>query len=260
MKSIKKSMSYKGVSFELSFDVNKIIDEIKAKYRAAFFTLKAMVRSRERYIRRIHDAIRNRDHQMRMFTVSATIYEKAFKAYKLKPFEYDVLNYMYDVEHTNQERISNYVQSTGGREIKWWTPKRLVKLGYAMESDRDGYYYISDKGKQIIESIVAAIRQDMKYYFNNRMRKKNISNFVLKDRPLGEKKYSEEEIDRRRKQYIIFMQPYWDMGRKKIPADPFIRYSMLRKWMEDKQAKGEYVDPVYDRYIVNVQAKMAKTK
>ena len=260
MKVARKTLSYKGINFELNVDINKLVSDMKEKYRSAFAILKNMVRSRERYIRRLHKTIKNRDHQMRMFTICVNIYEKATKLYKLKSVEFDVLAYMYDINHTNLDRIQAYVSAAGSKNVRPHTINRLVRMGYILKSERQYHFYISDKGRQVVENVSAAIYQDTRYYFSNRISKRNWGAYVEKERAFGESKYSEEEIHRRRKQYVVFMQPYWDMGKKKLPADPFIRYSVLRKWMDDKKKAGEYVDPIYDKYLVNIQAKMAETK
>lgn len=259
MKVAKKTLSYKGINFELNIDVNKLIGDMKERYMAAFAALKSMVKSRERYIKRLHKAIKNRDHQMRMFTVCSSIYEKASKIYNIRIQDFDILSYMYDIEHTNLDRISNYVSSLGSNKVGGWSILRLTRRGYILKSERDGYYYISDSGKQVVESVSTAIQQDMKYYFANKMSKRNTGKQTVKERPLGESKYTEEEIHRRREQYKIFMQPYWDMGKKRLPSDPFIRYSILKKWISDKESAGEKVNPIYNKYMINIQSKMAET-
>jgi hypothetical protein len=260
MKSVKKTISYKGINFELNVDINKLIDDTKEKYREIFSTLKNMVRSRERYIKRLHKTIKNRDHQMRFFTICANIYEKASKIYKMKVSDFDVMAYMYDIDHASFERINNYVVASGSKKVSAWTMSRLERLGYILKSEKAGYYYISDNGKQIVEKVTAAISQDTKYYFKNRISKRNTGSSSNKDRPFGESKYSEDELHRRSAQYKVFMKPYWDFGKKRLPADPFIRYSILRKWMEEKEKNGEEIDPVYNKYILNIQSKMAETK
>jgi hypothetical protein len=260
MKVAKKIMSYKGINFELNIDVNKLIGDMKEKYVAAFTTLKNMVRSRERYIKRLHKTIKNRDHQIRALTICANIYQKAAKIYKLQISDFDVLAYMYDIEHTNFDRINNYIVAAGCKKIRKWTMLRLEKLGYILNSEKEGYYYISDSGKQIVEKVSSAIQHDMKYYLSNRISKRNVSRFASKEKAFGESKYSEDELYRRSAQYKVFMKPYWDFGKKRLPADPFIRYSILRKWMEEKENLGEKIDPVYNKYLLNIQAKMAETK
>jgi hypothetical protein len=236
MKKITKTVKSNGLMFELNIDANSLIEQVKDRFRGAFTILKKMVRSREKYIRKMHREIKDPRNRMRMFSACVTIYEKVHKIYGIRLFEYDVLASMYQLDHVSLTRIVNYSKDVGIRAPTLAIMNRLCRLGYIAKSERKGFFYITTEGKNLVDNVLGAIKQDMTYYISKKPKSSHIHTLLLKDKFVH--KYSQEELERRRKQYINLMKPYWDAGYKKMPKDRFIRYEILDKWVRNREMFG----------------------
>jgi hypothetical protein len=203
-----------------------------------------MVRSREKYIRKMHREIKDPRNRMRVFSVCVNIYEKVHKIYGIRLSEYDILASMYQLDHVSLTRIANYSKEVGIKVPTLAIMNKLCRFGYIAQSERRGFFYITTEGKNLVDNVLGAIKQDMTYYISKKPKNSYVHSLLLKDKFVH--KYSKEELERRRKQYINLMKPYWDAGYKKMPKDRFVRYEILDRWIKNRETYG--LEVIEDQY------------
>lgn len=253
MKSIKKTMQTNGLLLSLNIDTEKLVENIKNRYKIAFDTLKKMVRSRERYIKKMHKELRCEKNSMRIFGVCVSIYKKLNAIYNIKIAEYEMLAAMYDLDEISTHRLMNYCRSIGISRPRVNSLNRLVERGYVARSDRKDSFYITIEGKNLVKSVVGAIKQDMTFYVKAKP-KRGLPNYNFMQSEI-KPKYTEEEIKRRREQYIRLMKPYWDAGYKRMPKTEYDRFRVLNEWVVVNERTGKKIHPDIYKWRENARIK-----
>ena len=243
MKQVKRKITFNGLDINLDIDINKLVSEVKGKYKTEVDTLRSSVSSRNRYILKMHSELKNKQNFMYVFTMCCKIHDKVKDIYGINYTDYMILAFICDKDHVHYDKIKRYLDSIGVT-INRRKISKMIKLDYIKNSPKNGYVYITDIGKGIISGVTDAMKQDYAYYNKNKPYiKKSSSSVFYTDKP----KYSDEEIEKRRNRYRVMMQPFWDAGYSVMPKDVSSRYRILKDWLSQEPEKRN--NEMYDKCL-----------
>lgn len=183
--------------------------------------LKKQLISREKYIMKIHNEIRN-VKKMIMFSCVSDEVVKPMKSFLTKK-RLLILTELYDVECLSKQKIYSLMT-----KLKM-NMKSSVDLKHLIENElvkqlNENNFYITDKGKQFVEYY----EKNTKILFSQMLSKrgeirfKNPKNYTITDE--GRRQRSER--------YHKMMRPFWDSSLMKIPRDLEFRRATLLNWMK----------------------------
>ena len=140
--------------------------------------------------------------------------------------------------------IKNYFISVGvDLKCTMNDMKSLSDKGLVVREGIGRFFYITDLGRQKLESVVSVYKSSMKYFVDNKKKfntKKVYENGKRRITP----KFSEEQKKERSIMYRKMMLPFWESGFKRVPKDKKLRVNTLADWLEknDTEDKEYYIN------------------
>jgi hypothetical protein len=243
MKQVKRKITFNGLDINLDIDINKLVSDVKGKYKSEIDTLKKNVASRDKHILKLHKELKSKENMMYIFMMCCNIHEKVKDIYNINYNDYMILAFICDKDHIHKDKIKRYFACIGIK-VTSYRINKMIELDYIRNSPKSEYIYITDIGKNIVSSIAGAMKQDYEYYNKNRPTKKSAISSIVN---IEKSKYTEEERKSRSENYKIMMKPFWDSGYNMIPKDVGKRYDMLKSWIEVNPAERSH--KIYDKFL-----------
>lgn len=230
-------------SYSVRFDTTEIEKEAIQPYKEKIKILKDKLRQREDYIYKLHWRLR-RPRPLFYAMASFHMVNVSLPAF-LTPRRMLILYLMNNktlvLLSSIEDRVNKIMTHKGtvARDVG------ILKKHDLLFSDDNKYYTITDKGKQF----VSYYEHNARVFFSNSMKHdKEIVNISLHKN----KKFSVEEIEKRREFYKYMMAPFWDAGITKIPKDIVKRIEIVSAYMTKYNIKG---DETYRRLIFKWSSK-----
>jgi hypothetical protein len=245
---MRQKIESNGFEFFVSVDREKLEKQLLGPYKERIKVLESLLEKRDNQIYKYHEIIKHPKNSI-IFPLVAEEVIKPIKqhiSYK-KLF---VLQYIYDKGILSADKILKYAKELGIKGVGYVTyVKNMHETGF-LEKDKHGYYYISDKGKEVVEYYVKNCYILFKELYNNKPYFKKAHFITYK------KKYTEEEIKRRSDAYKKLMKPFWDSGFTFMIKDVNKRIKILSEWMKKNNIQDEY----YLRLMMNWSSNSSKKR
>ncbi len=244
MKKTQKTIKFNGLDIKLDIDIADIISAEKTKYKPEIITLRKNIASRDKYIKKLHDEMRDQNNAMYVFIMCTKIHDKVKEVYNITYNDYMVLSYIMDIDHVKIDRIIKYFNNLSIK-VRPYRIKKMIEMEYVKKSPKMGYIYITDIGKKVVDAVVGAMKQDYSFYINSKFKKNKIK--LTSPDKKNNPKYTPEVRLERSRYYTDMMKPFWSIGSKKIPKDYASRIEIVKKWVNEIDGASE--NPIYNSLI-----------
>ena len=231
-----------GLEFFVSIDNDKLEKQLLGPYKDKIRVLESLLEKRNNLIYKYHEMMRSPKNPI-IFPIVAEEVIKPIKEH-VNYKKLFVLQYIYDKGILSAERIVRYAKELGLKGVGYVAYVKSLYVAGLLEKDKMGYYYISDKGKEVVEYYVRnsyIIFSDL--YKNKPRHKKMVDPHA--------KKYTEEELEKRRQAYRKLMRPFWESGYTVMIKKPARRIEILSAWMKKNNITDEY----YTKLMFNWSSK-----
>jgi len=239
----KRIINHKGLDITMNIDVDSLKKRIEEPYKKAFVTLKKMVLSRERHIKKLHKQIKDVNNTMFCLYAGGKISYAISKKVNVKRMI--ILSYMNQTEYANPDIITSYMKRSGiGGTFRQIDIRFLVDKGYIQRAGDSPFYFITLEGREKVKEVAEIFKNAFEYFLdNNKIHiRKNVNK---RGKKLRKPCFTEEQKNERSLFYRKMMRPFWDNDMKKIPKERSRRAEVLRDWIEEKKMNSIEVDEYY---------------
>lgn len=232
-----------GINVSAYINTDELERTLLAPYKHRLKVLEAQVKKRDYYIKNMHFQLRKRKWIVYLGYISDMIMKPLPRKLSMKRML--ILFYMYERNFTSVEKIIKDFKELGAAYGHVRMDIRILVDSDIVIKDGRGFYYLSDKGREIVEYYernmvvkflhMAKIKQDV-------TQMKNANDSLKKP-----SKFSDEELKARRIRYAKMMQPFWDAGYKRMPKDRGKRIDVLLAWIKEHNIQDEW----YNKLVFN---------
>jgi predicted transcriptional regulator len=184
---------------------------------------KKQLASRDKYIKQLHESLRNKKSLIMMAHVIDEVMQPMPKLLSKKRLL--ILAELYDKDYVSESRLRDLMVKLNmnvktGRDFNY-----LIENGLIQKHTKYSYY-ITDQGKQFVEYF----DKNTRIMFLNMM--SNREGFQIY-RAKKKANVSEELKTLRSENYKRMMQPFWDNGLRMMPKNRENRCKILWEWMKE---------------------------
>jgi DNA-binding MarR family transcriptional regulator len=242
-----RTIKHKGIDITMNIDMEALRQKMIVPFKEDISVLHKTISNRDKYIKKLHTQLRNRENTMFGVYASYKIYLATTKDISLKRLL--ILSYLYNADYAKPEIMTKYLKQIGvGTTCSVLDTEALEKLRYIKRSGNTKFYYITDDGKQKIDTIHNLVKSSMTYFMQNK-KIRNVKNVTRYGESTRKSCFSDEQKEARRVWYRKMMLPFWDSKMKTIPKNKEYRVRILADWMQLQYNEGKEVDPLYVEYL-----------
>lgn len=229
-----------GIEFVVSINDKVLEKKIIGPYIERISFLEKLLEKRETKIYNYHKEFRN----PRIAAIFGVVADEVMKPIKgsVNSKKILLLQFLYDKGIVSSDKIVKYAKDLGIKGVGYNTYVNSMHKTGLLQRDKKGYYYISDKGKEVVEYYV---KNSFSLFFD--LYKSN-PKYKWKFDPYS-KKFSEEEIEKRRDRYRKMMKPFWDNGYNVMPRNDSEKIKIVTKWMEKHKVKDEFYTKLLLKWV-----------
>jgi predicted transcriptional regulator len=193
---------------------------------------KKQIASRERYIKKLHDSIKNKKNLIMISYVMDEVMSPMPRLLNKKRLM--ILAELYDKDYLTESKMRELMVSIQmnpkktGSDFNYLIDNELIKRHNKFS------YYITDKGKQFVEYF----SKNTSIMFFNMLAKRDSFKITKAKKKVV---ISEELSALRSRNYKMMMQPFWDNSITRMPKDRINRCKILWEWMQaNKMEQNEF--------------------
>jgi DNA-binding MarR family transcriptional regulator len=242
-----RTIKHKGIDITMNIDMEALRQKMIVPFKEDISVLHKTISRRDKYIKKLHEQLRNRENTMFAVYASYKIYLSTTKDISLKRLL--ILSYLYNADYAKPEIMTKYLKQIGvGGTCSPKDTKGLEELRYIKRSGNTNFYYITDDGKQKIDTVHKLVQSSMTYFMQNK-KIRNVKNVTRYGERNRKSCFSDEQKEARRVWYRKMMLPFWESKMKSIPRDKEYRVRILSNWIQLQHNEGKDIDPLYTQYL-----------
>ena len=242
-----RTIKHKGIDITMNIDMEALRQKMIVPFKEDISVLHKTISRRDKYIKKLHEQLRNRENTMFAVYASYKIYLSTTKDISLKRLL--ILSYLYNADYAKPEIMTKYLKQIGvGGTCSPKDTKGLEELRYIKRSGNTNFYYITDDGKQKIDTVHKLVQSSMTYFMHNK-KIRNVKNVTRYGERNRKSCFSDEQKEARRVWYRKMMLPFWESKMKSIPRDKEYRVRILSNWIQLQHNEGKDIDPLYTQYL-----------
>lgn len=245
-----RKFSFGGVDVKFDISLDSLVEKITEGHRQKVEFLRKLIRKRDQYIHSLHGILKDKESAMYIMLDGYKIFKKASALYGLTDKQFMLLTYTYVGNICSYDRLKKYCISIGYPRPNRNDFARLIQGGYVVAVTKN-HWAITDHGRNIVNNVYNAFRQDYYFFSGYKERIRNIKPEKIRKKRV----FTPEQLEERSQAYKRMMAPYWNRKLKMMPKDRIVRCKIMVEWLEQNAESNPDADGFYSKLLEKWAAK-----